>query len=114
MSDCIFCKIISGDIPSDTVYETEDVKVFKDIKPVAPVHLIIVPKVHIDSLNDVNYGNIEAAAACLNAVKIVAEMSGISESGYRVISNFGSDGGQTVNHLHFHLIGGVKMREGLI
>ena len=114
MSDCIFCRIIEGEIPSDTVYENESVKVFKDINPVAPVHLIIVPKVHIESLEDLNDENKAAAADCLNVVKVVAEMSGVSESGYRLISNYGEDGGQTLNHLHFHLIGGIKMREGLI
>ncbi len=114
MNDCIFCKIVAGDIPSETVYETEDVKVFKDINPVAPVHLVIVPKVHIGSLNDVDDENLSAASKCLGAVKVVAQKAGVSESGYRIISNCGADGGQTVNHLHFHLIGGVKMREGLI
>jgi histidine triad (HIT) family protein len=114
MSDCIFCRIIAGEIPSETVLETEHVKVFKDINPVAPVHLIIVPKMHINDTEDINDENKAAVAECLNAVKVAAKLSGVEKSGYRVISNYGSDGGQTVNHLHFHLIGGVKMREGLI
>ncbi|HPJ23038.1 MAG TPA: histidine triad nucleotide-binding protein [Clostridia bacterium] len=114
MSDCIFCKIIEGEIPSTTIYENESVKVFKDIKPVAPVHLIIVPKMHIDDTGAINDDNKAAVAECLNAVKVAAKLAGVEKSGYRVISNCGKDGGQTVNHLHFHLIGGVKMREGLI
>lgn len=114
MSDCIFCKIIEGEIPSDTIFENDSVKVFKDINPVAPVHLVIVPKTHIESLNNVDENNIDAVTECLAAVKIVAKTAGVSDSGYRVISNCGRDGGQTVNHLHFHLLGGVKMREGLI
>jgi len=114
MSDCIFCRIIKGEIPSDTVYENESVKVFKDINPVAPVHLIIVPKIHINDTEDINDQNKSAVAECLNAVKVAAELAGVEKSGYRLISNYGSDGGQTVNHLHFHLIGGIKMKEGLI
>jgi histidine triad (HIT) family protein len=114
MSDCIFCRIIEGELPSDTVYETETVKVFKDINPVAPVHLIIVPKMHIEDLNSVNEINRDLVADCMEAVKVVAGISGILERGYRVISNSGDDGCQSVNHLHFHVIGGVKMKEGLI
>lgn len=114
MSDCIFCKIISGEIPSKTIYETESVKVFKDINPVAPVHLIIVPKTHIESLNDIDDDNKGAAAECLAVAGLAAGLAGVKESGYRLISNCGDDGGQTVNHLHFHLIGGIKLKEGLI
>ena len=114
MSDCIFCKIIDGEIPSDTVYETEKIKVFKDINPVAPVHLIIVPKIHIEDLNSLNEENGGVVVDCMLAAKKVAEISGISESGYRVISNCGEDGGQTVQHLHFHVIGGVSMGERIL
>jgi len=114
MSDCIFCKIADGEIPSDTVYETETVKVFKDINPVAPVHLIIIPKVHIENLNDVDSDNRELVADCMEAVKVAAGISGVAEDGYRLISNCGEGGGQTVNHLHFHLIGGIRLGEGLI
>ncbi len=114
MSDCIFCKIINGEIPSATVYETETVIVFKDINPVAPVHLLIVPKKHIDDINDLNESNAAVVADCILAAKKVAEISDISESGYRVISNVGEDGGQAVQHLHFHLIGGVSMGERIL
>ncbi|MCD6323109.1 MAG: histidine triad nucleotide-binding protein [Clostridiales bacterium] len=114
MSDCIFCKIIDGEIPSNTIYETEKIKVFKDINPVAPVHLIIVPKIHIEDLNSLNEENGGVVVDCMLAAKKVAEISGISESGYRVISNCGEDGGQTVQHLHFHVIGGVSMGERIL
>ncbi len=114
MSDCIFCKIINGEIPSDTVYETDSIKVFKDINPAAPVHLVIVPKVHIESINSLDDTNSEVAADCMLAAKKAAEISDISESGYRVISNCGEDAGQTVKHLHFHLIGGVSMGERIL
>jgi len=114
MSDCIFCKIIDGDIPSDTVYETEKIKVFKDINPVAPVHLIIVPKIHIEDLNSLDETNAGVVVDCILAAKKVAEISGISENGYRVISNCGEDGGQSVGHLHFHVVGGISMGERIL
>ena len=114
MSDCIFCKIIDGDIPSDTVYETEKIKVFKDINPVAPVHLIIVPKIHIEDLNSLDETNAGVVVDCILAAKKVVEISGISENGYRVISNCGEDGGQSVGHLHFHVVGGISMGERIL
>lgn len=114
MSNCIFCGIIKGEIPSDTVYETETIKVFKDIKPVAPVHLIVVPKIHIEDLNSLNETNADVVTECMIAAKKVAEISGISESGYRVISNCGEDGGQSVQHLHFHVIGGISMGDKIL
>ncbi|MCK5759205.1 MAG: histidine triad nucleotide-binding protein [Clostridiales bacterium] len=114
MSDCIFCKIIDGEIPSDTVYETEKIKVFKDINPVAPIHLIIVPKIHIEDLNSLDETNASVVTDCILAAKKVAEISGISENGYRVISNCGEDGGQSVQHLHFHVVGGISMGEKIL
>ena len=114
MSDCIFCKIINGDIPSTKVYETDEVIVFKDINPVAPVHLLVVPKEHIKDINDLTADNVDITVNCMLAVKKAAEISGIAESGYRVISNCGKDGGQQVDHLHYHLIGGVPLGEKLI
>lgn len=109
MSDCIFCKIINGDIPSSTVYETDTVKVFKDINPAAPVHLLVVPKVHIADINDIDETNISVVSECMFAIKKAAELSGVLDSGYRIISNCGKDSGQMVDHLHFHLLGGVNM-----
>ena len=114
MSGCIFCRIIGGDIPSDTIYENEIVKVFKDISPVAPVHLIIVPKIHIDSIESLNEQNAGVVADCMLAVKKAAEISGVDKSGYRVISNVGEDAGQSVEHLHFHLVGGIPMGERIL
>ena len=114
MSGCIFCRIIGGDIPSDTIYENETVKVFKDINPVAPVHLIIVPKKHIDDINELDETNAHVIADCMLAVKKAAAITGISDAGYRVISNCGEDAGQSVQHLHFHLIGGIAMGERIL
>lgn len=114
MSGCIFCRIIGGDIPSDTVYENETVKVFKDISPVAPVHLIIVPKLHIDSLNTLDETNAAVIADCMLAAKKAAGITGVAESGYRLISNCGADAGQSVEHLHFHLVGGTAMGERIL
>ncbi len=114
MSDCIFCEIVKGDIPSDTVYENENVKVIKDINPVAPVHLVIIPKTHIRDMNGIDEDNSHIVAECMLAAKKSAETSGIDKSGYRIINNCGEGAGQTVMHIHFHLIGGVELGEGLI
>lgn len=114
MSDCIFCKIIKGDIPSDTVYEDEEVKVFKDINPVAPVHLVIVPKTHIPDMNGIDESNAHLIGRCMLAAKKAAAAAGVDKSGYRIINNCGPGAGQTVMHLHFHLVGGVEMGEKLL
>lgn len=114
MSGCIFCRIIGGDIPSETIYENETVKVFKDINPVAPVHLIIVPKKHIDDFNSLDETDAPVIADCMLAAKKAAELSGLRENGYRIIGNCGEDAGQSVRHLHFHLIGGVAMGERIL
>ena len=103
---CLFCKIISGEIPSQKVYEDDWVYAFRDIHPLAPVHVLIVPKVHIDSLNGVGAENSEQVRHVMEAVPKIAALLGISVRGYRLISNCGKDGGQTVMHLHFHLLGG--------
>ena len=108
--DCIFCKIISGDIPSKKVYEDESVYAFYDINPMAPVHVLIIPKQHIASINEVTAENSSVIAHIYEvAAKLAAEL-GIAESGYRVVSNCGADAGQTVFHLHFHRLGGTKLR----
>ena len=113
MSDCIFCKIIAGDIPSSKVYEDESVYAFRDIAPQAPVHVLVVPKEHIGSLAEINSENSAAAAKCLEAVSEIAVSEGLS-GGFRVISNVGADGGQTVKHLHFHVLGGRNLGERLL
>jgi len=113
MSNCIFCKIIAGEIPSSKVYEDENVYAFRDISPQAPVHVLVVPKEHMDSLAEIDGENSAAAAKCLEAISKIATTEGLS-NGFRVISNIGSDGGQTVKHLHFHVLGGRKLGEGLL
>ena len=110
MDDCLFCKIIAGDIPSTKVYEDNWVYAFRDINPQAPTHILVVPKEHIGSLAEINPSNSVHAVKCLEAAAIIAENEGLS-NGYRVISNIGEDGGQTVKHLHFHILGGKKLGE---
>ena len=109
MSDCLVCKIISGEIPSSKVYEDEYVYAFNDISPEAPVHVLIVPKEHIASCNDINENNADVVSKIFLAAKKIAGEKGIAENGYRVVNNCGDDGGQTVKHLHFHLIGGRSL-----
>ncbi len=112
--DCIFCKIIAGDIPSTTVYEDELIKAFADISPQAPVHIIIIPKEHIASANDVTAENAKYVARIFEKIPEIAKEQGIAADGYRIINNCGTNGGQTVNHLHFHLLGGKNLGEKLV
>ncbi len=104
--DCLFCKIIKGEIPSTKVYEDEYVYAFRDIAPQAPEHVVIVPKIHITSANDITSENSAYIAHVFEAVAVIAKQLGIDEKGYRVINNCGEYGGQTVPHIHFHLTGG--------
>ncbi|MBE7013181.1 MAG: histidine triad nucleotide-binding protein [Ruminococcaceae bacterium] len=109
MENCIFCKIAKGEIPSNFVYEDDKICAFKDINPVAPVHVLIIPKTHIASameLNDDNSGIVAHIFACAGKI---AKIMGVDESGFRIVNNCGKDGGQTVGHLHFHLIGGKEL-----
>lgn len=106
MSDCLFCKIIKGEIPSTKVYEDEYVYAFKDIEPQAPFHIVIVPKEHIESANFINEKNSLYVSKIFEAIPKIAKELGFAEDGYRVINNCGVNGGQTVMHLHFHLTGG--------
>lgn len=110
---CIFCQIANKEIPSNFVYETENLVAFRDLNPQAPVHILVVPKKHITSMNEINSENSSVIAEIFEAVSIIAEQEGIKESGYRVISNCGDDGCQSVKHLHFHLVGGKKLSETL-
>jgi Diadenosine tetraphosphate (Ap4A) hydrolase and other HIT family hydrolases len=107
--DCIFCKIIEGSIPSTKVYESENVIAFKDIQPAAPVHILIIPKKHIPTMNDVTEEDGPVVAELFAAAREIAKQQGIAESGYRLINNVNSDGGQIVYHLHIHLLGGEKL-----
>ena len=111
--DCIFCKIIAGDIPSSKVYEDEQCYAFYDIEPQAPTHFLVVPKEHICCTDAVDESNSRYVAKCFEAVAKIARAEGL-ENGYRVINNCGADGGQTVMHLHFHILGGVKLGEKMI
>jgi len=108
--DCIFCKIIKGDIPSAKVYEDENILAFKDINPQAPVHVIVIPKAHIASLDEINAENSALIAKLFEKVPEIAKLAGVT-NGYRLISNCGADACQTVKHLHFHILGGKPMTE---
>lgn len=109
MENCLFCKIIAGEIPSKKVYEDENVYAFHDINPNAPVHVLVIPKVHIPSIAAVDEGNVEAVSRVLLAIPKIASSLGLDAGGYRVITNCGEDAGQTVHHLHFHILGGKKL-----
>ena len=111
-TDCIFCKIIAGTIPSNKVYEDDLVVAFRDIAPQAPVHILVVPKTHIDSAADLTSKNVGLAAACFQAIAQIAREEGLE--GFRVITNSGTEGGQTVFHLHFHLLGGKQLGANLL
>lgn len=109
MSDCIFCKIVQKEIPSEIVYEDDDILAFKDINPVAPVHILVVPKKHIISVNDIIDEDVPVIGNIFVVIKKLANQLGVAESGYRVLTNIGPDGGQVVGHLHYHLIGGKQL-----
>ena len=111
--NCLFCKIISGDIPSTKVYEDDYVFAFRDINPQAPVHILVVPKEHILCADEISAENSVYVAKSYEDIAKIARAEGLT-SGYRVINNCGEDGGQTVKHLHFHLIGGVKLSEKMV
>ena len=108
MNDCIFCKIINGEIPSTKVYEDEYVFAFRDINPAAPVHILIVPKEHICCANKLEENHKELLGHIILTAKKIAEAEGVAEDGYRIINNCGENAGQTVFHLHFHLLAGDK------
>ncbi len=111
--NCIFCLIAEKQIPSQCVYESDNVIAFRDLNPQAPVHILIIPKTHITSMNDINLENSKVIAEIFEIINKIAESEGIKESGYRIISNCGDDGCQSVKHLHFHLLGGKKLSETL-
>ena len=110
MSDCLFCKIAAGEIPSTCLKDDENVFAFRDINPQAPTHFLVIPKEHISSVADVNALNSAAVAKCFEAIAELAKSEGL-ENGYRVISNCGRDGAQSVEHLHVHLLGGTALTE---
>ena len=108
--DCIFCKIIKGEIPSSKVYENEFVYAFRDINPQAPVHILVVPKEHISSVDEITAENSAIVAKIFEAIPEIAKSEKLS-GGYRVISNCGADACQSVKHLHFHILGGAQLGE---
>lgn len=108
MSDCIFCKIVSGDIPADIVFEDEQVVVFKDINPKAEVHWLVIPRIHIESLFEVNESHSALMAHIMSLLPKLARQTGL-EHGFRTILNTGPKGGQEVYHIHFHLLGGSRL-----
>lgn len=110
--DCVFCGIIQGKIPSSKVYEDEYCVAFKDLNPAAPVHVLVVPVEHIQSIDCVDSQNISVVSKVITAIPKIAAACGL-ENGYRVITNVGEDGGQTVKHLHFHILGGTHLAEKL-
>ncbi|MDR3120290.1 MAG: histidine triad nucleotide-binding protein [Clostridiales bacterium] len=116
MSDCIFCKIVAGEIPAERVYENDQVVAIRDIAPVAPVHVLILPKAHYPNILALDGGEGDAAllAGVQRAVREVARKEGVETSGFRLIINCGEDGGQTVPHLHYHLLGGRTLGARLV
>ena len=108
MENCLFCKIVAGEIPSTKVYEDEKVLAFRDIAPMAPTHVLVIPKTHIGSVAEITPDNCELVAHIFTVIPKIAEAEGL-QGGYRVVSNCGPDAGQTVPHLHFHILGGKAL-----
>lgn len=113
-NDCLFCKIIDGQIPSTKVYEDDTVLAFKDINPAAPIHILVIPKKHIDSLAKLTNEDKDIVWHIHEVINKVAEEQGFKESGYRVIVNCGKDSGQEVMHLHYHVLAGTKMGDKIV
>jgi len=108
--DCLFCKIIAGEIPSAKVYEDDKIFAFRDIEPQAPVHILIIPKEHIASANELTEENASIVGHIFAVAAKIAKEEGIADGGYRIVNNCGEDGGQTVKHLHFHMLGGRSLQ----
>ena len=113
MDSCIFCKIVNGEIPSSKVYETDQVLAFDDIHPMAPVHVIVVPKTHIPTLLDLSAESLRDWDALMGAVQEVAKNKHIDREGFRTVINCNEQGGQVIFHLHLHVLGGKKLRDAL-
>lgn len=107
---CLFCRIVAGEIPADVVYETDVVMAFRDVNPQAPTHVLVIPKAHVESLEAVRDEDASVLGDVLRACRDVARAEGLAEGGYRTVANTGDDGGQTVHHLHLHVLGGRSMR----
>ena len=113
-TDCLFCNISKKLIPSTVIFENEYVFAFEDIKPSAPIHILVVPKIHIESINDITDTNSEYIAKIFESIPDIAKKANIFNDGYRVISNVGENGGQVIKHLHFHVIGGKKLGQKIV
>jgi histidine triad (HIT) family protein len=111
--DCVFCKIVTGEIPSDIIYQDEDLIAFRDINPQAPVHLLIIPRKHIPALIDLTKAESSLAGHMVKIANQLAKSEGISSGGYRLVINCGQQGGQLVPHLHLHLLGGRQLSGAL-
>ncbi|NNC77029.1 MAG: histidine triad nucleotide-binding protein [Woeseiaceae bacterium] len=109
MSDCLFCKIASGDIPADVVYESDTALAFRDINPMAPTHVLIIPREHVSTINDIDEKHEALVGSLFRAAKEIAASDGLSEDGYRVVMNCNQAAGQTVFHIHLHLLGGRNL-----
>ncbi len=109
MTDCIFCKIVTKEIPSQIVYEDDGILAFKDINPVAPVHVLIIPKKHVLNINDITEQDVQLIGKIFVVIKKLATEMGVANTGFRIVANSGSNARQEVDHLHFHLIGGKEL-----
>lgn len=107
--DCLFCKIVHGDIPASLVFESEDLLAFRDIQPQAPTHILIIPKKHIATVNDITDSEEQLVGRMVLAAKAIAQDEGLEKAGYRLVFNVNSGGGQAVYHIHLHLLGGRQM-----
>lgn len=114
MEDCIFCKIIKGEIPSSKVYEDDEILAFKDINPAAPIHILVIPKKHISMLTDLKEDDETLIGKIYTCINKVAEKEGFKEQGFRIIANCGKDSGQEVMHIHFHILGGKVLGDKIV
>lgn len=113
MEDCIFCKIINKQIPSEIVYEDDEVIAFKDIQPVAPIHILVLPKRHIPSAMDLSEQDEKIVGKIYSVIRKLAVEYNVEKNGFRVVTNCGKNAGQTVKHIHFHLLGGRKLSQNM-
>lgn len=113
MDDCLFCKIVKGEIPCNKIYEDDQVLAFDDIHPMAPVHVIIIPKSHIPTLMDVEVDEMDVLSSLFIAAQVIAEIKDVDRSGFRTVINCNKEGGQVIFHLHMHLLGGKKLIDEL-
>lgn len=114
MKDCLFCKIVKGEVPSNKVYEDDEILAFYDIDPAAPIHILVIPKKHITSLAHLEKEDEMLIGKIYGVINKIAEEKNFKEKGYRVIVNCGEDGGQEVMHLHFHILAGTKLGEKIV